>query len=86
MNNPKSPFTLRAEDIEGLTAAEIAEKYELSQVPDRVVHPHIPPDTPLEVGIVGLQEGWGAIGGDAQYAIKDVLLDDDWFTDIYPLD
>ena len=27
----------------------------------------------------------GTLGGDVQYAIKDVFLDDDWFTDIYDL-
>lgn len=86
VNNARSPFILRADDIKGLSATEIAEKYALPQVPDSVVYPHIPSDTPLEVSIVGPQESWGTIGGDAQYAIKDVLLDDDWFTDIHPLE
>lgn len=85
VNKPKSPFILRADDIEGLTAAEIAEKYALPQVPDKVVYPNIPADTPLEVSIVGPQESWGTLGGDAQYALKDVLLDDDWFLDIHDL-
>ena len=76
---------MRADDIKGLSAEEIAEKYALPQVPDRIVYPRIPADTPLEVSIVGPQESWGTVGGDAQYAIKDVLLDDDWFTDIHPL-
>lgn len=36
---------------------EIAEKYALSpQIPDRIVYPHIPADTPLEVSIVGPQK------------------------------
>ncbi len=85
VNKPKSPFILRADDIEGLSASEIAEKYALPQVPDKIVYPQIPCDTPLEVSIVGPQELWGTLGGDAQYAIKDVLLDDDWFTDIHDL-
>ena len=86
VNKPKSPFILRADDIKGLTASEISEKYALPHVPDKVVYPHIPSDTPLEVSIVGPQERWGTTGGDAQYAIKDALLDDDWFTDIHSLD
>ena len=86
VNNPKSPFIMRADDIKGLSAAEIAEKYALPQVPDRIVFPQIPADTPLEVSIVGPQEIWGTIGGEVQYAIKDVLLDDDWFTDIHMLE
>ena len=85
VNKPKSPFILRADDIKGLSAVEIAEKYALPQIPDKIVYPKIPSDIPLEVSIVGPQESWGTLGGDVQYAIKDVFLDDDWFTDIYDL-
>ena len=48
----------------------------------RGAYPKIPSDVPLEISIVGPQE---ALGGDAQYAIKEVLLDDDWFADIHDL-
>ena len=85
VNKPKSPFILRADDIQGLSAIEIAEKYALPQTPDKIVYPKIPSDVPLEISIVGPQEAWGTLGGDAQYAIKEVLLDDDWFADIHDL-
>ena len=85
VNKPKSPFILRADDIKGLSAMEIAEKYALPQIPDKIVYPQIPSNTPLEVSIAGPQKVWGTLGGDAQYAIKDVLLDDDWFTNIHDL-
>ena len=85
VNKPKSPFILRADDIKGLSAVEIAEKYALPQIRDKIVYPKIPSDIPLEVSIVGPQESWVTLGGDVQYAIKDVFLDDDWFTDIYDL-
>ena len=85
VNKPKSPFILRADDIQGLSAIEIAEKYALPQTPDKIVYPKIPSDVPLEISIVGPQKTWGTLGGDAQYAIKGVLLDDDWFTDIHDL-
>ena len=85
VNKPKSPFILRADDIQGLSAIEIAEKYALPQTPDKIVYPKIPSDVPLEISIVGPQKTWGTLGGDAQYAIKEVLLDDDWFTDIHDL-
>jgi hypothetical protein len=85
VNRPKSPFLLRADDISGLTAEQIAQKYALPQIPDKVVYPNIPSTTPLEVSIVGPQETWGTLGGDVQYAIKDVMLDDSWFTDIHDL-
>ena len=68
-----------------MSAVEIAEKYALPQIPDKIVYPKIPSDIPLEVSIVGPQESWVTLGGDVQYAIKDVFLDDDWFTDIYDL-
>lgn len=85
INKPKSSFILRADDIQGLSASEIAEKYALPQVPDKIVYLQMPSDISLEVSIVGPQESWGTLGGDAQYAIKDILLDDDWFTDIHDL-
>ena len=68
----KSPFILRVADIIGLNAMEIAEKYSLSQIHDRVV-------------FVESQEIWGTLGGDIQYAIKDVLLEDKWFSNIIEL-
>lgn len=39
VNKPKSPFLLRADDIRGLTAEQIAQKYALPQIPDKVVYP-----------------------------------------------
>ena len=51
----------------------------------RGAYPKIPSDVPLEISIVGPQEAWGTLGRDAQYAIKEVLLDDDWFADIHDL-
>lgn len=42
--------------------------------------------TGIEISIVGPQESQGTISGDAQYSIKAILLDGDWFTDIHRLD
>ena len=42
VNKPKSPFILRADDIKGLSAVEIAEKYALPQIPDKIVYLKIP--------------------------------------------
>ena len=63
---------MRVADIIGLNAMEIAEKYSLSQIHDRVV-------------FVESQEIWGTLGGYIQYAIKDVLLEDKWFSNIIEL-
>lgn len=84
-NYPKSRFILRTEDINGLSAEKIAQKYALPKVPNKIVTVELPSDTPLEVSIVGPQETWGTLGGDVQYAIKDSTLDDDWFSNIKDL-
>lgn len=68
-----------------MSASEIAEKYALPQVPDKVVYLEIPSEIPLEVSIVGPQEMWNTLGGEVQYAIKDVFLEDDWFKNIVDL-
>lgn len=57
-NRPMGNFILRTEDIEGLSAKEIAQKYALSQVPNKIVTIELPSNTPLEVSIVGPQESW----------------------------
>ena len=47
-----------------------------------VVEVELPPSTPLEVSITGPQPDWGTIGWDVQFAIKDVDLNPQWFTNI----
>ncbi len=81
-NNPMSTFIVRTDEIEGLNAQEIAEKLALPKVPNRVVEVELPPSTPLEVSITGPQPDWGTIGGDIQFAIKDVDLNPQWFINI----
>ncbi|MBR6627741.1 MAG: hypothetical protein IKL04_07180 [Lachnospiraceae bacterium] len=85
-NNPMSTFIIRTDDIAGLNAQEIAEKLALPRVPNRVVEVELPPSTPLEVSITGPQPDWGTIGGDVQFAIKDVDLNPQWFTNIKNLE
>ncbi len=84
-NNPMSSFIVRTDEISGLSAEEIAQKLALSKVPNRIVSVDLPPSTPLEVSIVGPQPDWGTIGGDIQFAIKDVDLNPMWFSNIEEL-
>lgn len=84
-NYPKSRFILRTEDIEGLSVEEIAQKYALPKVSNKIVTVELPSNTPLEVSITGPQESWGTFGGDVQYAIKDATLEDNWFSYIRDL-
>ena len=80
-----SSFIVRTDEISGLSAEEIAQKLALSKVPNRIVSVDLPPSTPLEVSIVGPQPDWGTIGGDIQFAIKDVDLNPMWFSNIEEL-
>ena len=85
-NYAMSSFIVRTDDIAGLTANEIAEKLALSKVPNKIVNVELPPTPPLEVSIVGPQPSWGTIGGDIQFAIKDVDLNPNWFKNVTDLD
>lgn len=85
-NNAMSSFIVRSDDIAGLTANEIAEKLALSKVPNKIVNVELPPTTPLEVSIVGTQPSWGTIGGDIQFAIKNVDLNPEWFKNVTDLE
>ena len=77
---------MRAEDIEGMTAAEIAEKYAMPSPPNMICDVNLPPDTPLEISIFGEQPGWAnSAGGNTQYGIKDVETSEDWFVNKRPL-
>ena len=70
-SRPRGMFILRYDDIKGLSAKEIFEKYALPQIPDRIIFIKLPPDVPLEVSIVGPQVDWNskAVGGSVQYAL-----------------
>ncbi|HEL2576310.1 TPA: hypothetical protein TZ704_001468 [Streptococcus suis] len=84
-NYPVSRIILEKSAIEGLTANQIAEKYALPFIPDRVVNIDLPPETILEVSIAGPQKTWRTVGGDVQYAIKSTNPNTEWFKDIRKL-
>ena len=85
-NNYNGKWIMRAEDIEGLSASEIAEKYAMPSIPDMICDVKLPYDTPLEISIVGEQLDWeNSIGGNTQYAIKDVETLEEWFVNKRPL-
>lgn len=78
---------MRAEDIEGLTPAEIAEKYAMPSPPDMICDVNMPSDTPLEISITGEQPNWNAGGGgNTQYGIKNVETQENWFVNKRPLE
>lgn len=85
-DNYNGKWIMRAEDIEGLSAKEIAEKYAMPAPPDMICDVEMPNDTPLEVSVVGEQPNWNAsAGGNTQYGIKDVETSEGWYVNKRPL-
>lgn len=64
---------MRKEDIEGLTAQQIKDKFALPELPKYVSDVHVPKGTRMVVGTVAEQKGWGR-GGAIEYETKDVFL------------
>ncbi len=56
------------EEIEGLTAAQIQEKFALPSLPDYVSDVHVPAGARIRIGTVAAQEGWGT-GNAIQYEL-----------------
>lgn len=46
-SKPRGMFVLRYDDIKGLNAIQIAEKYALPQIPDKIVFIKLPPEIPF---------------------------------------
>ena len=79
-DNYNGKWIMRYDDIAGLSATEIAEKYAMPSVPDMICDVQLPQNTPLEVSVAGPQKQWGnSEGGNIQYAIKDVETEETWF-------
>lgn len=66
--NQARSWMMRAEDIKGLTPQQIKDKFALPDLPKYVSDVHVPAGTPIRVGEVGAQQGWGA-GGGTQYEL-----------------
>ena len=63
VSNQSGRWIMRKSDIEGLSPAEIAEKYALPKEPTHMCDVNLPPDYRLECGIANGIDGWGAGGG-----------------------
>jgi filamentous hemagglutinin len=68
-DNQASSWMMRAEDIEGLTAKQIKEKFALPELPKYISEVHVPKGTRIFIGKVAPQKGWGK-GGGIQYELK----------------
>ena len=65
-SNKFGGWIMRKSDIEGLTPAQIADRYALPQEPTHVCDVKVGPETVLQVGIANSVDGWGN-GGGQQY-------------------
>ncbi len=69
LDNQARPWIMRAEDIKGLSATEIAKKYNLPEIPQQISEVTLPANTRLKVGLVGPNK-YGDSQGAVQYYIK----------------
>lgn len=59
INDPTGQWIMQAEEITGLTAAEIKNNFSLKEMPTHVVDVQIPAGTKLRAGEAALISGWG---------------------------
>lgn len=71
-NRYKGSWIMRAEDIQGLTARQIRDKYALPATPTQICDVYVPSGQQIYVGIAGEIEGFGYGGG--------IQFDLDWNT------
>lgn len=62
-SNKLGGWIMRKSDIEGLTPAQIADKYALPQEPTSICDVIVDSDFRLQAGIANKAEGWGRGGG-----------------------
>ena len=70
--NKARSWMMRIEDVEGLTAAQIRDKFALPDLPEFISEVFVPAGTRIRVGKVAAQNGWG-IGGAWQYELLERL-------------
>lgn len=71
-DNQVGSWLMRADEIEGLTPAQIQNKFALPELPRYVSEVHVPSGTNLRIGRAAAQVGWGK-GGGIQYELLDRL-------------
>jgi hypothetical protein len=74
-SNKARSWMMRADDIEGLTPAQIRDKFALPDLPTMVSEVHVPIGTKVRVGKVAPQPGWGQ-GGAMQYELLERIPED----------
>ena len=77
-SNKLGGWLMKKSDIEGLTPAQIADKYALPKPPTHICDVNVNPDFNLQTGIANKVEGWGN-GGGQQFDTMGKFIDEDAF-------
>ena len=77
-SNKLGGWLMKKSDIEGLTPAQIADKYALPKEPTHICDVNLDPDFRLQTGISNPVEGWGK-GGGQQFDTMGKIVDEDAF-------
>ena len=77
-SNKLGGWLMKKSDIEGLTPAQIADKYALPKEPTHICDIKLNPDFNLQTGIANPVEGWGN-GGGQQFDTMGKFIDEDAF-------
>jgi hypothetical protein len=70
VTNPEGAWIMEASEIQGLTPAQIQDKFALPNLPNKVVDVVVPKGAKIETSTAGFVEGWGQ-GGGAQVKLLD---------------
>ncbi len=77
-SNKLGGWLMKKSDIEGLTPAQIADKYALPKEPTHICDVNLSQDFNLQTGIANSVEGWGK-GGGQQFDTMGKFIDEDAF-------
>lgn len=77
-SNKLGGWFMKKSDIEGLTPAQIADKYALPKEPTHICDVNVNSDFNLQTGIANSVEGWGS-GGGQQFDTMGKFIDEDAF-------
>lgn len=77
-SNKLGGWLMKKSDIEGLTPAQIADKYALPKEPTHICDVKVSTNFNLQTGIANSVEGWGN-GGGQQFDTMGQLIDEDAF-------
>ena len=80
-DNQARSWIMRASDVEGLSAQQIAEKFNIPVVPTKISRVDIPPGIRINAGQVG-RNIWGNSEGAIQFQIMVEKADKTWFTEL----